>query len=139
MMIILFEIREPPTDFRAAYAALERSSVKLTFVGPEKLCLLQLSITPIGINDSPHSAKDFLRNSFLSIINVFLALKVNNVYVHTFSIQRFKIFTNCFWSYDSHYLEKRAIVREKAKLYGAKISGGAQFLVLINCATIIIL
>jgi len=67
MIIIPFAINEPPTLFSAALAALVRSNVKFTLVGPANPCLLQLSIIPIGIKESPHKAIVFLRKSFLSI------------------------------------------------------------------------
>ena len=99
IMIILLEISAPPTVFRAAFAELDRSNVKLTFVGPDVLCLTQLSITAVGIRDSPHSVKDFLRNSFLSIKDIF-SFALDNVYVHTFSIQCLTLFINYYVLYN---------------------------------------
>jgi hypothetical protein len=71
-IITPFATSEPPTVFSALLAEFVRSRVKLTLDGPEKLCFVQLSITPVGISPSPHIAKVFFKKSFLSILSYVL-------------------------------------------------------------------
>ncbi len=65
-----FVASELPVVLSVAFAEVVRSSVKLTFVGPEFEAVEQLSITAAGNKDKPQRANVFFKNSFRSIFLV---------------------------------------------------------------------